>query len=50
MTGLDPVIHAYPKSENVDGRIRSGHDVLKICLDERHEKRGRRKSGPFLRT
>jgi hypothetical protein len=49
MTGLDPVIHALPlKFPNVDGRIKSGHDAREISLDERHEKRDPRKSGPFL--
>jgi hypothetical protein len=33
MTGLDPVIHVLPRTENMDGRLEPGHDDDRIGIE-----------------
>ena len=49
MDGLDPSIHVLPRQkENVDGRIKSGHDVVRFGRSDRtHPITGIVNSDPF---
>jgi len=40
MRGLDPRIHALTAKEDVDGRIKSGHDEIKIRIKNPKTKQG----------